>query len=614
MHEQIDIRRDEWGIPHMMAQTERGAIFGQGYCHAVDRLPSLWFGYRVALGRLAAVFGDDWRAWDELQADHRHATIAQAAYTQLDAETQALLQAYMAGIQHALDTHPELQADQRVEAWQLPRLEAWYPLALARAVTFMHLIGPAIAAAGIDPPDRGSPPLLSNLWATMPSRSSDGATYLCSDPHAAYGPDWLLHECALHGGDLSVYGFQHVGMPYIRFGHNHRVAWGFTSNAGRTARATHRPATEPQVRFMAQAWRRDWQLQTGYDGVLFDHIEPMRGLNKAQSVDDVLAVLAQQQLGPWHVIAADADGEIVYQSTGRIPRRHDAGQWGALYTPAELPTLRNPASGFLAQANGSARTVTLPPPFADLPDDLCVTTPTGFADENTPRGRRLLAVLGADTPLTLDAAKQLVMDNAAPEGVLWRDALLTLDIVPNHLRDALAAWDGMARSDDAALRWLEDLLAVCAEIDAAGLLALWESLLAGTPLDPAEVALLVDAIEETLNIGDSEPIILARGRHRYALTASEQLSMRVIGAVDEMPTRSNGQLAIAADYGSVAPLLVAFKDGAVQSWAVVPFGQTDFPTSSHYADQMPLFARGELRETFFAKKRQWSTIVIIEMT
>jgi penicillin G amidase len=34
----VEVRRDEWGVPHIYASTRRDAYFAQGVVHAQDRL------------------------------------------------------------------------------------------------------------------------------------------------------------------------------------------------------------------------------------------------------------------------------------------------------------------------------------------------------------------------------------------------------------------------------------------------------------------------------------------------------------------------------------------------------------------------------------------------
>src|SRR5262245_14707252 len=59
---EVDILRDNDGIPHIFAKSERDGWFAMGYVHAQDRLWQMEVQRRVAQGRLSEVFGE--RSYD----------------------------------------------------------------------------------------------------------------------------------------------------------------------------------------------------------------------------------------------------------------------------------------------------------------------------------------------------------------------------------------------------------------------------------------------------------------------------------------------------------------------------------------------------------------------
>src|SRR2546428_142816 len=64
--EEVIIYRDEFGVPHIFASTEEGAVYGMGYAQAEDRLEELLKQYRRAEGTMAEAFGSSY-----LQHDYR---------------------------------------------------------------------------------------------------------------------------------------------------------------------------------------------------------------------------------------------------------------------------------------------------------------------------------------------------------------------------------------------------------------------------------------------------------------------------------------------------------------------------------------------------------------
>ena len=54
---EVQVVRDQHGVPHVFAVTEADALFGQGFVHAQDRLFQMAGARRLASGRLAEVLG-----------------------------------------------------------------------------------------------------------------------------------------------------------------------------------------------------------------------------------------------------------------------------------------------------------------------------------------------------------------------------------------------------------------------------------------------------------------------------------------------------------------------------------------------------------------------------
>ncbi len=94
----VVVLRDEWGIPHVRAETARDAFFGQGFVQAEDRLGQLEYDRRRAHGRWAEVAGGHAVGFD---AFARRCGLAAAAEREADAlapEARAVLDAFAAGV------------------------------------------------------------------------------------------------------------------------------------------------------------------------------------------------------------------------------------------------------------------------------------------------------------------------------------------------------------------------------------------------------------------------------------------------------------------------------------------------------------------------------------
>ncbi|MFB3132628.1 MAG: penicillin acylase family protein, partial [Rhodothermales bacterium] len=102
----VEIDRDDYGVPHISADTEEGVFFGQGFAVAQDRLFQLEQYRRAALGRIAELVPTP----EFLEADMRVRTLyytedeRQAQFDALSADIQTMLEAYVDGINVYLDS------------------------------------------------------------------------------------------------------------------------------------------------------------------------------------------------------------------------------------------------------------------------------------------------------------------------------------------------------------------------------------------------------------------------------------------------------------------------------------------------------------------------------
>src|SRR5262245_10452130 len=102
--EAVTIFRDEFGVPHIFAETNRGLFEAFGYTAAQDRLWQLELNRRSARGRLAEVFGAGSVAVDQmaLRFGYTDAEL-DVQFASLNPEEQEIFTAYADGINRYLD-------------------------------------------------------------------------------------------------------------------------------------------------------------------------------------------------------------------------------------------------------------------------------------------------------------------------------------------------------------------------------------------------------------------------------------------------------------------------------------------------------------------------------
>ncbi len=97
--DQARIYRDEFGVPHILADTNAGLFEGYGYAVAQDRLWQIELNRRIARGRLAEIFGASFLAADRAQRTRFYTDgELNAQFGLLTAEEQGIFAAYAQGI------------------------------------------------------------------------------------------------------------------------------------------------------------------------------------------------------------------------------------------------------------------------------------------------------------------------------------------------------------------------------------------------------------------------------------------------------------------------------------------------------------------------------------
>jgi penicillin G amidase len=248
-------------------------------------------------------------------------------------------------------------------------------------------------------PQEGIPVNGSNDWVVSGAHTVTGKPLLSNDMHLGHQMPNLWYEAHLHSGSLDVAGVTLPGMPYVVVGHNQRIAWGFT-NVGPTVTdvyienfntqgAYQTPAgweqpehrteiihvkDKPDVTVDVKITRHGpiitelvpgetrplalrWTLYEGLRIPFFD-------VNASQNWEEFRRAFSQLDAPGQNVVFADVDGNIGYQTTGKIPIRaagdgnlpvsgaDNAHEWTSYIPFEKLPSVYNPPSGIIGTANG----------------------------------------------------------------------------------------------------------------------------------------------------------------------------------------------------------------------------------------------------------------------
>ena len=237
--QQATITRDDWGIAHVHGRTDADAVFGMAYAQAEDDFNRVETNYINAMGRLAEAEGEA-AIWQDLRMKlFIDPAELQRLYAQSPDWLRKLMDAWAAGLNHYLDTHPDVQP--RV----ITRFEPWMALSfsegsiggdiervslkqLAAFYDKNHGANPAAAIAFAEPPPSWAEPTGSNGIAIAPKLTAGGNALLLINPHTSFFFRSELHMTSDEG--LDAYGAVTWGQFFIYQGFNRHIGWMHTSS------------------------------------------------------------------------------------------------------------------------------------------------------------------------------------------------------------------------------------------------------------------------------------------------------------------------------------------------------------------------------------------------
>lgn len=359
--------RDAYGVPHVRATSVLDLAREQGRVTAHDRTWQLEWQRRRGTGTTAELVGEAGLGWDRLARRTVLVDTARRAYDALDAESQAFVTAYVAGVNAGLrDDAPELAAlGAAPEPW-----EPWTPLVVFHG---QHLLFAGLgtelwklrrdAALGADAQllsHEGLPANGSNAWVVGGARTASGRPLIGGDPHRVIESPGVYMQVRLACDDpddpFDVVGFTFPGVPGVQhFAHAGDVAWAIT-NAMADYQDVFDEAVPPSdvvARHVETVAVRDGEPESvevvrTTRGVVFEPGRSVRDaatelgelgfgallpLLRARTVDDV-----DRALDAWvepvnNAVIADVHGAVRYRIAGRVPTRSADGGWTGWLEP-----------------------------------------------------------------------------------------------------------------------------------------------------------------------------------------------------------------------------------------------------------------------------------------
>lgn len=645
----VTIHRDTYGVPHVYAETDAQCVFGFLYARAEDEFLRIERQVISHTARSAEAYGEAGMISDRIMLAFEIPRRGREGYESSPWEVKALCQGAADGLNWFLINNPD------VTPVLIDRFEPWHFIATEFGMNLAGLSlgeGQRLLQGGQGTPGQQRSRDGSNVWAIAPERTRDGKTLFFSNPHIPLGELYEGHLHSEQGWNVSG-GNAYGGGLFPWFGHNESLAWSLTVNyvdfMDVYAEAFDDPDDPNRYRHGdgwrdATVWNETIKVKT--DAGLVDHQLELRkthhgpvllqkdgewlsvgiagmencgmtaqfyAISRAADVYQAREAISGLDLVFHNIMFADRDGNLLYVYNGAVPRRdpsHDwlnildgsdpTTDWDGYHEIDELPQVLNPESGWMQNCNSS--------PFTTSSTDnpLREDFPSYLANDNDdPRVSMSHTILGRDEPFTFESLATAAFDNRVHQADIWIPRLLE-----------------QAKADDQAA----ELAEVVAELEA------WDRTLA---LDSVGATMFMLWFEQSMQtiFNNRDAPLLGALRRTIGRLESDFGTWRVawgeINRHQVLDARSGqtysddreswpcvGGNALAgvpfcflARYGEGTKRRYGYHGHSyvgvfelgdtVRARSILPYGISHDPTSPHYADQAPLYARGEMKPAWF---------------
>jgi len=663
----VTIVRDSFGIPHIFAKRDAEVAFGLAWANAEDAFhesQQLIYAAKSFMGRKDGIEGA--KADFFVHAIGAKRLVDEKFDTDLSPEFKAYIDGYVQGVNAYAAAHPE--EVQVKGAFPITSKD----MIMAYVVTMSFLswtqgnIGDAVGGkyddVALDFPTHPHPNVGSNTFAFKSTKTVDGNTYLCINPHLQMDGLLSFYEAHLQSEEgLNIEGCMFQGSSSLAMGVNQHLGWGMTWNTfdkvdvfklymnpkkklqyqmdGQWYTLEKRPvwlkvnlskkgkfvlpvkkmtywsrygATVKSAKsnnFYAVRFPANMTIRTG---------EQLYKMNKATNFKEYQEAINIHAITLFNIAYADKDDNIYYIHHGMMPERDTTYDWSGLVPGntektlwtkliplSQMPQNLNPECGYVYNTNNT--------PFHSSSEDcnngVCIV-PRKLMDErpgDNNRALRFQEIVNSKDKVSLNDIHQLKFDVAISKKSKLAECskpLFELDVTKYpQLKEALAvlkSWNWVAEVDQAGTTLFGLVLD-----DVFSRHHFDDShFVNGFAVNEEEWADALQKAADTLMVHFGT-VNVPWGKVHRNIRGNVDLPLRGFADVlsPSYPKRIKEKFAYVPKHGDTYTMFASFNKSGVQRLsALQPAGNSLRPDSKHYNDQIELFSRQEMRQLSLKKE------------
>tara|TARA_B100001093_G_scaffold329884_1_gene314906 strand:+ start:381 stop:2441 length:2061 start_codon:yes stop_codon:yes gene_type:complete len=648
----IEIVRDEFGIPHIFGKTDADVAYGLAWVHCEDDFKTIQEAYLAGNGLLTKHIGLKGASADLLtQVIESKETVDKLFYTLSD-DFIKILQAYSDAVNRYAELHSEKVLVKDLFPITPRKMASYSFLQLFISNGADKMIGDIFSNNVSGDFNFYNNMNGSNAIAMNSKKIGKKETFLAINPHQPFdGPtSWYeAHLISEEGTDIM--GATFAGAPCILIGTNRNLAWTHTVNYPDKAdvfKLQMHPKKRNVYYFENQEKKLEVKKASIYTKILgltikikrkfyksiygptlknkkgyysvrtpslynIKSLEQWWKMNKAESFTEFYNILKTRNIPGYNIGYADKNDTIFYISNGIIPKRDERYDWRKVlpgntkktlwneyYEITELPQVINPKAGYIYNANHS--------PFKSTdekenPDQKSFSKTMGYETYDNNRSTRILELIKSYEKIDYQTFKSIKNDNSFPDSMNYnfmnvnKIFKMKAENYPevSELIKSIQSWDKKTDADSFG----------------AGTYAMFyytitqrpfyksyynrnfsEELIAECLLE-VKNKMLKNFNTESVKLGDFQKLV--RGEKEIPIFGMPDVITAMRGV-----KHKDGRIKIS--HGESYVGLVRFTESGVEYESVSPYGSSDDPQSKHFSDQMELLAGFKTKKMTFDKK------------
>jgi acyl-homoserine-lactone acylase len=643
----IEIVRDQFGVPHIYAQTDAEVAYGLAWANAEDDFSTIQEAYLAGNAMLSNHIGLKGAAADFITQFIGSKSLIEDKIEDISEEYMAVIEGYSQGLNAYAKNNPDKILYKKLFPITPKKMLMYSQLQLFISNEGAYWAGRIL---NNDTQDDFLDQNLtgSNVIAMNSSKTLSGETFLAINTHQPLEGPTSWYEVHLNSKEgTNIIGTMYPGTPNILIGVNEHLGWSHTVNyPDKTdvfklkmknkkkyivddeeyelekfkAKITVKLLGIPikiNRKYYKSIYGPTLKNKSGYYSIrtptLFNikALEQWWKMGKSKNFSEFYNTLKMKQLPGFNIGYADKYDTIFYMSNGIIPKRAEGYNWKGIvpgdtkktlwteyHDIEDLPQVIQPDAGFIYNANHSPFKSTT---AEENPKEEDYSQRMGYETYDNNRSTRLIELIESYDQVSYEDFKDIKYDNSFPSKFNYNfmdiSIIETLKLEAEsdsfELLDIIQKWDRKTDIDSQGggvfgVLYYQLVWNYRDEILKNNKTVSRETLLSA--LKDVKGYLIDNFGSINITLGDFQKLV--RGDKEIPIWGLPD----VITAMSSRPYK-DGKHKVTQGESYIG--LVRFNENGPILESIISFGNSDNPDSDHYTDQMEKYSKFKTKKMTF---------------